>query len=166
MPKKSQIPKAIRKYYIPKLYNLFVKGCAFKSQKMLRRNLIYIFSCKMKFKLIWILTFICFTDGKNIKSPKKGIVVSPWKNHMVGDFEAFSTISWWYNYHSYKEIYQEAPVWCHEPNGTIATNKTGCFPSDPSVEFVPMIWGEKGYGDKPGLVDDPDLTDDHYVFLG
>ena len=133
---------------------------------MLRRNLIYIFSCKMKFKLIWILTFICFTDGKNIKSPKKGIVVSPWKNHMVGDFEAFSTISWWYNYHSYKEIYQEAPVWCHEPNGTIATNKTGCFPSDPSVEFVPMIWGEKGYGDKPGLVDDPDLTDDHYVFLG
>ena len=99
------------------------------------------------------------------KSSKKGLVISNWKNHMVGDFEPFTSISWWYNYHTYKEIYLEAKVWCHLENGTIAQNKTGCFPSDPEVEFMPMIWGEEGYGSHPGLVNDPDLLETDYVVL-
>ena len=113
--------------------------------------------------LIFLISLVWAEQDQ--KSSKKGLVISNWKNHMVGDFEPFKTVSWWYNYHTYKEIYLEAPVWCHLENGTIAENKTGCFPSDPKVEFVPMIWGEKGYGSHPGLVNDPDLAETDYVVL-
>ena len=115
--------------------------------------------------LIVLIGLALVSAGNNQKSSKKGLVISNWKNHMVGDFEPFKTVSWWYNYHTYKEIYLEAPVWCHLENGTIAENKTGCFPSDPEIEFVPMIWGEKGYGSHPGLVNDPDLAETDYVVL-
>ena len=60
----------------------------------------------------------------------------------------------WYNYHTYIEVYEEQPYWCNCYNNGInegvPKNKSVCFPSDPEVEFVPMVYGA-GYGHRPDL---------------
>ena len=118
-------------------------------------------------KLIFVLVF-CATLGfatKVTKSKKKGLVIPFWPQHFVGDFEAFDTVSWWYNYHSYKNVYQESPFWCRFHNGTVPKDKTGCFPSDPDVKFVPQVFGVPGYGNRPELEDDPPLPEWEWIFL-
>ena len=110
-----------------------------------------------------LITFVSST--KVTKSKKKGLVIPYWPQHFVGDFEAFDTVSWWYNYHTYKNVYQEVPYWCHYPNGTVPGDKSGCFPSDPEVKFVPQVFGVLGYGDRPELEDDPPLPDWEWIFL-
>ena len=38
------------------------------------------------------------------RSSKKGLVIPHWPRHRCGDFEAFTTTSWWYNYHTYENV--------------------------------------------------------------
>ena len=120
-----------------------------------------------------LLVFLSFTLVQSVKeqtkSPKKGLVIPYWPRHFCHDFEAFSTVSWWYNYHTYKEVYEESAYWCqcynNGVNEGVPKNKTVCFPEDPQVKFVPMVYGE-GYGNRPDLEDDPDIAADEWIFLG
>ena len=74
--------------------------------------------------LIFLIGLALVLAGNNQKSSKKGLVISNWKNHMVGDFEPFNTVSWWYNYHTYKEVWDQVPWWCHYEDGSVPKNKT------------------------------------------
>ena len=104
------------------------------------------------------------------KSPKKGLVIPHWPRHKCGDFDAFSTISWWYNYHTTEKIYENnyKPSWCRCEDGKIPQNKSVCFPSDPEVKFVPLIYGIEGYGNRPHpeYYQNPPLTPEMSEFLG
>ena len=86
-----------------------------------------------------------------------------WKNDKTEDnvknffsnIEGLAHIKFrWYNYHTYKEVYEEQPYWCNCYNNGInegvPKNKSVCFPSNPEVEFVPMVYGA-GYGHRPDL---------------
>ena len=97
-----------------------------------------------------VITFLAFCKGQEItKSPKKGLVIPYWPRHKVGDFEAFNTVSWWYNYHEIKEVQQIKPWWCTEENGSKPENYSTCFPQDSEVKFVPMIYAPEGFGQRP-----------------
>ena len=49
------------------------------------------------------------------RSPKKGLVWPHWPKVRVGDFDAFSTVSWWYNYHTIRDVTEiEYEVPCKE----------------------------------------------------
>ena len=57
-------------------------------------------------------------------------------NHHCGDFEAFKTISWWYQYRTHPDIHDIIPHWCTCESGDVAA----CLPADQDeVVFVPMI---------------------------
>ena len=71
-----------------------------------------------------------FFSLKTSRSPKKGLVIPHWPKHRVGDFEAFSTVSWWYNYHTIPDVTNiEYTVPCEEgshkkcKNGTMIKTK-------------------------------------------
>ena len=113
----------------------------------------------------------CFREVQAVsKSPKKGLVIPYWPMHKCGDFDAFSTISWWYNYHTTEKIYENnyKPHWCTCPDGKVPQNKSICFPSDPLVKFVPLIYGIEGYGSRPHpeYYQNPPLTPEMSTFLG
>ena len=113
----------------------------------------------------------CFREVQSVsKSPKKGLVIPYWPMHKCGDFDAFSTISWWYNYHTTEKIYENnyKPHWCTCPDGKVPQNKSICFPSDPLVKFVPLIYGIEGYGSRPHpeYYQNPPLTPEMSTFLG
>ena len=80
-----------------------------------------------------------------IRSKKKGLVIPFWPRHMCGDFETFQTISWWYNYHTYREVWDQVPYQCTCENGSPPKNHSVCLPEDPhEVQFVPQKYGVKG----------------------
>ena len=80
-----------------------------------------------------------------IRSKKKGLVIPFWPRHMCGDFEAFQTISWWYNYHTYREVWDQVPYQCTCEDGSPPKNHSVCLPDDPhEVQFVPQKYGVKG----------------------
>ena len=84
---------------------------------------------------IWSTTIHCQVT----RSRKKGLVIPYWPRHMCGDFDAFETVSWWYNYHTYKQVYDQVPYWCTCEDGFPPKNKSICFPSDPhEIAFVPQ----------------------------
>ena len=87
--------------------------------------------------LIFLISLVLAEQDQN--SSKKGLVISNWKNHMVGDFEPFKTVSWWYNYHTYKDVQDRSPWWCTCEDGRPPKNHTICFPQDETVEFINII---------------------------
>ena len=53
------------------------------------------------------MVYVCFvtmTFSTFSRSSKKGLVVPHWPRHHCHDFEAFTTASWWYNYHTYENV--------------------------------------------------------------
>ena len=120
----------------------------------------------MKFiRFALFLAFVTFCHGQEItKSSKKGLVIPSWPQQRPGDFEAFSTVSWWYNYHTYKEVWDQVPYWCHYDNGTVPWDKSDCLPSDKDVKFVPQIFGVQGYGARPEDPD-PDIASWEWIYL-
>ena len=88
---------------------------------------------------ILIIIYLSKTVISVSKSKKKGLVIPYWPRHMCGDFDAFETVSWWYNYHTYKQVYDQVPYWCTCEDGFPPKNKSICFPSDPhEIAFVPQ----------------------------
>ena len=59
------------------------------------------FSIFVKF----ILQFCSYSTSDFFRrSFKKGLVIPSWPRHICHDFEAFSTPTWWYNYHTYANV--------------------------------------------------------------
>ena len=94
---------------------------------------------------ILIIIYLSKTVISVSKSKKKGLVIPYWPRHMCGDFDAFSTVSWWYNYYTYPDPKDDVPWWCHCEDGRPPKNRTLCFSSDSEVEFVPQIYGVGKY---------------------
>lgn len=67
--------------------------------------------------MLVIFSIILLRSEAVSKSPKKGLVIPHWPRHRVGDFEAFDTVSWWYNYHTIKEVYLIKKWWCTKDKG-------------------------------------------------
>jgi len=83
------------------------------------------------------------------RSPKKGLVVPNWPRHKVGDFELFSTISWWWNYHTVPDVTNiTTKWWCTDSEtGKPPLDSNRCLPENPDdVRFVPIINGLPGFG--------------------
>jgi len=94
-------------------------------------------------------------DGR---SSKKGLVIPHWPRVICHDFEAFTTASWWYNYHTYENVTDISPWWCSCPGGR-AHGDAACFPPHPeNMVFMPMIYGIPGQGHRPDD-HDPDVAD-------
>jgi len=90
-------------------------------------------------------------------------VIPAWPRHKTGDFEAFSTISWWYNYHTYQNPVGAAKWWCTDYGKYYVANRTACFPEhgEAEWEYVPMVRGINGRGYKPErFYDDPSPADE------
>jgi len=100
---------------------------------------------KMKHFLL-VLSTISLVSAS--KSPKKGIIIPSWPRHFCFDFDAFDTVSWWYNYYTYEDVGDVSPWWCTYSNGTRpkGEDRQDCFSSDPQISFVPMIFGIPGHG--------------------
>jgi len=100
---------------------------------------------------LFVLFLIIFVElTYQSRSPKKGIVIPSWPRHFAFDFDSFSTISWWYNYLPVPEAEYHNKWWCLYSNGVRPEGeaRSHCFPSDPEVEFVPMIFGGgRNFGD-------------------
>ena len=76
----------------------------------------------MRHKLILFTLFYFAINHSNgqeeiTKSPKKGLVIPYWPQHRCGDFDAFTTVSWYYNYHTLKDPWELGddylPKWCY-----------------------------------------------------
>ena len=117
---------------------------------------------------LFLLTIVVegiYTSNDTRRSSKKGVVVPSWPNVKCGDLDAFSSISWWYNYHTFPEIYQEKPGWCRCQDGKPPADHSVCFPSDPAVLFIPLIHGMPGYGNTPDE-EDPPVREEFATVLG
>ena len=99
------------------------------------------------------------------RSSKKGVVVPHWPSVRCGDLDAFSSIGWWYNYHTFPEVYQVTPGWCRCADGKPPADHSVCFPSDPEVVFIPLVHGIPGFGNRPEE-DDPAVRDEFDTVLG
>jgi len=90
-----------------------------------------------------------FPSNPSTRSSKKGVVVPHWPVVRCSDFEALTGISWWYNYHTFPDIYTVKPGWC-TCGGERPEDPSICLPQDPqAVQFVPMIHGLPGHGNRP-----------------
>jgi len=100
-------------------------------------------------------------------SPKKGIVVPYWPNHRCGDFQAFNTASWWYNYHTTDDITDQQPWWCKCPDPGEGDPPHWCMPTTGRFHHVPMIVSPPGTGQRPDWAEsDPPVADHYDVILG
>jgi len=85
-----------------------------------------------------------------------------WPNWRCGDFQAFSTVGWWYNYRPMADVREEQPWWCKCPSG----ETDACLPDpDDKVVHVPMIPSLPGYGVNANLTL-PDAAAWNYYLLG
>merc|ERR1711874_736480 len=97
--------------------------------------------------ILLCLLSLTWTETGATRSPKKGLVIPSWPRHFCYDFEAFTTISWWYNYLPVPEAEYHSKWWCMWHTGSRPTgeDREHCFPSDPAVQFVPMIRDQVGF---------------------
>ena len=122
--------------------------------------------------LIFVLYFSSAQEEPTL-SPKKGLVIPYWPQHRCGDFEAFSTVSWYYNYHTVKDPktlgadYKPNWCWCVDDPWIPPSNRSLCLPSNPEVKHIPMIYSLPGYGsrDHEEFYQNPPLEDWIYQFL-
>jgi len=122
-----------------------------------------------------IVILLVSTGSCQERSPKKGMVIPNWPRHLVGDFDNMDTISWWYNYLPVPEADYKNAWWCMKPGETPFTpdakpqgeEREKCFPSDPNIEFIPMIFGgEQGLEDCGYEICGTDIPDEYQVILG
>jgi len=104
--------------------------------------------------------------NSTMQSSKKGLVIPYWPRHRCGDFQAFETVSWWYNYHTHADVTWcndgGSKWWCKCPEGSPHT----CLPDKADNQhFVPMVVGIPGYGRHPDW-DEPAIEDYYYWVLG
>jgi len=112
---------------------------------------------------VFILCSYLLGHVEGSKSSKKGLVIPSWPRVKCGDFDAFSTVSWWYNYHTYPDPGDIQPWWCTCQDGKPPQNRSLCQPSDPDVHFLPMVYGVPGLGHRPD--DDEPPVDPEYNYL-
>ena len=100
-------------------------------------------------------------------------MIPHWTRFFCGDFTAFKTVSWYYNYHADKDPFDRKKWWCacRDDSGNLYLPKgeereSKCFGGSEEMEFVPLIYspnvtefGRRNYTD-------PDLTEEDTVFLG
>jgi len=103
------------------------------------------------------------------------MVIPSWPRHLVGDFDNMDTISWWYNYLPVPEATIHNKWWCMFPYQTPFTpdarpegeERQKCFPSDPNVTFVPMIFGgERGMDNCGEEICGGDIPEEYKIILG
>jgi len=98
------------------------------------------------------------------RSSKKGVVIPWWPRHHCHDFEVFTTISWWYNYHTYENVTDDNPWWCKCENGS-PHGDPACFPDNPKdIVFIPQVRGVPGHGRHPNDTF-PDVADRYDTVL-
>jgi len=116
-----------------------------------------------------LLLVPALVSGSNLgeKSSKKGLVIPSWPRHFCYDWNAFTTVSWWYHYHTYEDPVDISPWWCTYPSGARPSGEArqDCFPSDPEISFIPQVYGIPGYGHHANTTD-PDVAPEHDVILG
>ena len=113
--------------------------------------------------ILLLLPFIHARDNVT-RSTKKGLVIPSWPRHMCGDFEAFNTVSWWYNYHTYPDPQDISPWWCTCMDGKSPQDRSKCLPADPEVIFIPQVFGIPGMGQRPDD-HDPPVDAEHQTIL-
>merc|ERR1719334_649205 len=98
----------------------------------------------------WLLVSAAVEKLQEV-STKKGLCIPPHENanFYCGDLEAFSRVSWWYNWSTKSNYHQDG--WC------ACDTALDCGPEPETPEFVPMIWGYYG--------SIPDNIDDKYQFI-
>jgi hypothetical protein len=68
--------------------------------------------------ILVFLTFFIAINNADAASGKKGLCIPPGTNFHCGDLEAFSRVSWWYNWHTRPN---------HEVEGYCTCNNVGIF---------------------------------------
>merc|ERR1712213_160409 len=63
--------------------------------------------------LLLLAPALVSTSNLGEKSSKKGLVIPSWPRHFCYDWNAFTTVSWWYHYHTYQDVMDVSP-WCTE----------------------------------------------------
>merc|ERR1711936_195826 len=76
---------------------------------------------------------LALSSSTSKASKKKGLCIPPGKNFHCGDLEAFSHVSWWYNWHTQPNHVDEDKCTCD--------TAPDCGPEPDQPAFVPMIWG-------------------------
>ena len=101
------------------------------------------------------------------RSPKKGVVIPSWPKHHCYDWYALYTVGWWYNYHPVPDVEYYNKWWCTYMSGAVPHGdaRECCFPNDPTVEFMPMVYGVPGVGHHANT-DFPDVPDEYNIVLG
>jgi len=90
-------------------------------------------------------------------SPKKGLCIPPGENFHCGDLEAFSSVSWWYNWHTRPN---------HVVDGYCSCDTApDCGPEPDKPSFIPMIWGYHTDDWWHDDIDDP-VADKYHTILG
>merc|ERR1712198_790369 len=117
--------------------------------------------------LLLLVPALVSSSNLGEKSTKKGLVIPSWPRHFCYDWNAFTTVSWWYHYHTYEDPVDISPWWCTYPSGARPSGEARqeCFPSDPEISFIPMVYGIPGYGHWVNTTD-PDIGPEHDVILG
>merc|ERR1719228_3162332 len=132
-----------------------------------------------KILLVIALLALAVAEGdESIRSPKKGLVVSGWapSNFLCGDFQAFKTASWYYNYFTNRDFFfrRFGKQWCECLDDTAENGKSPpsdeerdalCFGGSEEMEFVPMIWKPDGWEEGHRGFDDSNLTESDTIFL-
>jgi len=101
------------------------------------------------------------------RSPKKGVVIPSWPKHHCYDWYALYTVGWWYNYHPVPDVEYYNKWWCTYMSGAVPHGdaRECCFPNDPTVEFIPMVYGVPGVGHHANT-DFPDVPNEYNIVLG
>merc|ERR1712179_321046 len=90
--------------------------------------------CVMKVNIFsLVLVGVALSSSTSKASKKKGLCIPPGKNFHCGDLEAFSHVSWWYNWHTQPNHVDEDKCTCD--------TAPDCGPEPDQPAFVPKIWG-------------------------
>jgi len=104
-----------------------------------------------------VLVGVALSSSTNRVSKKKGLCIPPGKNFHCGDLEAFSHVSWWYNWHTQPNHVDEDKCTCD--------TAPDCGPEPDQPAFVPMIWGY--HEDNPWHDDESDpVAEKYHTILG
>ena len=119
-----------------------------------------------------VLVDVVLSNSTSKVSKKKGLCIPPGKNFHCGDLEAFSHVSWWYNWHTQPNHVDEDKCTC-DTVGTLAHDilalgliqAPDCGPEPEQPAFVPMIWGY--HEDNPWHDDESDpVLEKYHTILG
>jgi len=106
--------------------------------------------------LVFLTAAILCVNSENV-SQKKGLCIPPGHTFHCGDLEAFSRVSWWYNWHTQPNHVVEGHCTCD--------SAPDCGPEPAEPAFVPMIWGY--HEDNPWHDDESNpVAEKYHTILG